>query len=90
MLLLILWIIIIYYIYFLYRYGSLETCNLHSNITIIPKRPLTENHTLVSSLTLNTCSSLNVIQDRCYEIHNTDLVRISKQYKIVLLQAYTY
>ncbi|XP_624412.2 sodium-coupled neutral amino acid transporter 9 homolog isoform X1 [Apis mellifera] len=56
-----------------FKYGSLETCNLHSNITIIPKKSVTENHTLVTSLTLNTCSSLNVIQDRCYEIHNTDL-----------------
>lgn len=57
-----------------FKYGSLETCNLHSNITIIPKKSVTENHTLVTSLTLNTCSSLNVIQDRCYEIHNTDLI----------------
>lgn len=60
------------------RYGSIETSSLHSNVTVIPKRPppLTEDHTLAASLTLDRSSSLNEIQDRCYEISNTDLVRI--------------
>ncbi|XP_043601506.1 sodium-coupled neutral amino acid transporter 9 homolog isoform X1 [Bombus pyrosoma] len=58
-----------------FKYGSLESCSHHSNITVVPKRPppLAENHTLVTPLVLNTSSSLNVRQGRCYEIHNTDL-----------------
>ncbi|KOC60972.1 hypothetical protein WH47_07149 [Habropoda laboriosa] len=63
-----------------FKYGSVETCRLNSNITVIPKRPppLTEDHTLVTPVVLNTSSTLSVTQDRCYEIHNTDLVRISQ------------
>ncbi|XP_017794749.1 PREDICTED: sodium-coupled neutral amino acid transporter 9-like [Habropoda laboriosa] len=58
-----------------FKYGSVETCRLNSNITVIPKRPppLTEDHTLVTPVVLNTSSTLSVTQDRCYEIHNTDL-----------------
>ncbi|OAD59214.1 hypothetical protein WN48_09480 [Eufriesea mexicana] len=61
-----------------FKYGSLETCSLHSNITIVPKRPppLNEDHSLITPLVLNASSSLNVTQDKCYEIHNTDLETI--------------
>ncbi|XP_076758645.1 neutral amino acid transporter 9 [Xylocopa sonorina] len=77
-----------------FRYGSLEVCSLHSNVTVIPKRPppLTEGHTIVASLALRT-SSLNVTQDRCYEIHNPNLAsteplckdRKSKQNSLVTI-----
>ncbi|XP_034193785.1 neutral amino acid transporter 9 isoform X2 [Osmia lignaria lignaria] len=63
-------------IFFICRYGSAETCTLDSNAIAILKRPppLSENHILASPLSQSTPCSLNVIQDRCYEIHNTDLV----------------
>ena len=68
-----------------HRYGSLGSCSQHSNVIQVPKRPppLADDHTLVTPLVLNTSSSLNVTQDICYEIHNTDLVRIPQTYKVV-------
>ncbi|XP_043508062.1 sodium-coupled neutral amino acid transporter 9 homolog isoform X1 [Frieseomelitta varia] len=58
-----------------FKYGSLGSCSQHSNVIQVPKRPppLADDHTLVTPLILNTSSFLNVTQDRCYEIHNTDL-----------------
>ncbi|CAK9824404.1 Sodium-coupled neutral amino acid transporter 9 homolog [Anthophora retusa] len=58
-----------------FKYGSVESCSKYSNITVIPKRPppLSEDHTLVTPIVLNTSPTLSVTQDRCYEIHNTDL-----------------
>ena len=60
------------------KYGSVETSSISSTATVIPKRspPLTQDHALIPPLSLNTSRSLNVTQDRCYEIRKTDLVRI--------------
>ncbi|CAL7937837.1 unnamed protein product [Xylocopa violacea] len=78
-----------------FKYGSLEVCSLHSNITVIPKRPppLTEGRVIVAPPVLRTSSSLNVTQDRCYEIHNSNLAsteplckdRKSKQNSVVTI-----
>ncbi|XP_076174176.1 neutral amino acid transporter 9 [Ptiloglossa arizonensis] len=66
-----------------FKYGSVETGSVNSTATVIPKRPppLTEDHTLVMPLSLNTSCSLNVTQDRCYEIHNTDLLFNNEKYE---------
>ncbi|XP_076301247.1 uncharacterized protein LOC143219197 isoform X4 [Lasioglossum baleicum] len=57
-----------------FKYGSLQVCSVNSTVNVIPKRPppFTQEHASVISLT-KSCP-LNVTQDRCYEIHNTDLV----------------
>ena len=57
------------------KYGSVETSSISSTATVIPKRspPLTQDHALIPPLSLNTSRSLNVTQDRCYEIRKTDL-----------------
>nr|XP_031842690.1 sodium-coupled neutral amino acid transporter 9-like [Nomia melanderi]XP_031842691.1 sodium-coupled neutral amino acid transporter 9-like [Nomia melanderi] len=57
-----------------FKYGSMEVCSFNSTVNVIPKRPppLAQEPTLVMSL--NKACPLNVTQDRCYEIHNTDLI----------------
>nr|XP_003699678.1 PREDICTED: sodium-coupled neutral amino acid transporter 9-like isoform X1 [Megachile rotundata]XP_012141770.1 PREDICTED: sodium-coupled neutral amino acid transporter 9-like isoform X1 [Megachile rotundata]XP_012141776.1 PREDICTED: sodium-coupled neutral amino acid transporter 9-like isoform X1 [Megachile rotundata]XP_012141784.1 PREDICTED: sodium-coupled neutral amino acid transporter 9-like isoform X1 [Megachile rotundata]XP_012141787.1 PREDICTED: sodium-coupled neutral amino acid transpo len=59
-----------------FKYGSVETCSLDSNAIAILKRPppVNEDHILVTASSISTSCSLNVIQDRCYDIHNIDLV----------------
>lgn len=61
-----------------YRYGSVEPSSFSSTATVVPKRPppIAQDHTLVTALSLNRTCPLSVTQDRCYEIHNTDPVRI--------------
>ncbi|XP_078033513.1 neutral amino acid transporter 9 [Augochlora pura] len=57
-----------------FKYGSLEVSDVNSPVTVIPKRhpPISQNLTAVTLL-INSCS-LNVTQDRCYDIHNADLI----------------
>ncbi|XP_043266018.1 sodium-coupled neutral amino acid transporter 9-like isoform X1 [Colletes gigas] len=71
------------YLNVFYRYGSLEAGSVNSNATVIPKRPppLIQDHALVIPLSLNTSCPLNVTQDRCYEIHNTDLIFSNEKYE---------
>ncbi|XP_054014343.1 neutral amino acid transporter 9-like isoform X1 [Hylaeus anthracinus] len=66
-----------------FNYGSVETCSIKSTGTVIPKRPppLAQDHALVIPLSLNTSCPLNVTQDRCYEIHNTDMIFNNEKYE---------
>ncbi|XP_076650419.1 sodium-coupled neutral amino acid transporter 9 homolog [Halictus rubicundus] len=64
-----------------FKYGSLEACSVNSTVNVIPKRPppLIQEHTSVISLS-KSCP-LNVTQDTCYEIHNTDLIFNNEKYE---------
>ncbi|XP_076241913.1 sodium-coupled neutral amino acid transporter 9 homolog isoform X1 [Calliopsis andreniformis] len=66
-----------------FKYGSLEASSFSSTVTVIPKRPppLSQDHVLVTPLSLSTSCPLNVTQDSCYEIHNTDLIFHSEIYE---------
>lgn len=62
------------------RYGSIETASFSSAATVLPKRlpPLIQDN--ASSITSLRCP-ITFLPDRCYEVHNYDLVLGSKTFE---------